>query len=258
MTVTLSSATGSSLIATSGGGVTVSGSGTNTLSLSGTVADINAFLASGSRPTFTASADFNGSTWITMLTSDNGGGTSGPVRTDRDVIAVSVSAAADAINNSVTTNEETPVTFAPLANDTYSGSRTITAINGTAITAGGSTVAVTGGNVGLDATGQLDTATAVEAGGNANGTAGTNPTGNVLTNDTDVDAGDTKTVSGVVAGTSASASGSVGTGVTGSFGSINIAADGAYTYTVDNTNATVQAFETTGQHAKRCLYLHDA
>ncbi len=50
-----------------------------------------------------------------------------------------------------------------------------------------------------------DTATAVEAGGVANGTAGTNPTGNVLTNDTDVDAGDTKTVSGVVAGPSASA-----------------------------------------------------
>ncbi len=51
-----------------------------------------------------------------------------------------------------------------------------------------------------------DTATAVEAGGTSNGTAGTNPTGNVLTNDTDVDASDTKTVSGVAAGTVASAS----------------------------------------------------
>ena len=89
-----------------------------------------------------------------------------------------------------------------------------------------------------------DSATAVEAGGLNNGTAGSNPTGNVLTNDTDIDAGDTKTVSGVVAGTSAIASGSVGTGVTGSFGSINIAANGSYTYTVDNTNATVQALRT--------------
>ncbi|HBJ36030.1 MAG TPA: hypothetical protein DDZ51_15035, partial [Planctomycetaceae bacterium] len=38
-----------------------------------------------------------------------------------------------------------------------------------------------------------DTAIAVEAGGTANSIAGTNPTGNVLTNDTDPDAGDTKT-----------------------------------------------------------------
>jgi hypothetical protein len=40
-----------------------------------------------------------------------------------------------------------------------------------------------------------DTNTAVEAGGVTNGTAGTNPTGNVLTNDTDVDSnanGETK------------------------------------------------------------------
>ena len=92
-----------------------------------------------------------------------------------------------------------------------------------------------------------DTATAVEAGGTANGTAGTNPTGNVLTYDTDFDTGDTKTVSGVVAGTSASASGSVGASVTGTYGSINIAADGTYTYTVDNSNAAVQALRLSSQ-----------
>ena len=90
-----------------------------------------------------------------------------------------------------------------------------------------------------------DAVTAVEAGGTANGTAGTNPTGNVLTNDTDVDSGDTKAVSGVAAGTSASASGSVGAAVTGTYGSINIAADGSYTYTVDNNNAEVQALRST-------------
>ena len=89
-----------------------------------------------------------------------------------------------------------------------------------------------------------DTATAVEAGGTNNGTAGTNPTGNVLTNDTDVDAGDTRTVTGVAAGTVASASANVATNVTGSFGSINIAANGSYTYTVDNNNAAVQSLRT--------------
>ncbi len=90
-----------------------------------------------------------------------------------------------------------------------------------------------------------DAATAVEAGGVSNGTAGTNPTGNVLTNDTDVDTGDTKTVTGVAAGTQSSTSGSVATSVTGSYGSITIAANGSYTYTVDNSNTTVQALRTT-------------
>jgi hypothetical protein len=44
----------------------------------------------------------------------------------------------------------------------------------------------------------------VEAGGLANGTAGSNATGNVITNDTDVDSrrvnGETRVVSGVAAG----------------------------------------------------------
>ncbi len=93
----------------------------------------------------------------------------------------------------------------------------------------------------------VDTIIATEAGGVSNGTAGTNPSGNVLTNDTDVDAGDTKTVSGVVAGSAASASGFVGASVTGTYGAITIAADGSYTYTVDNNNSTVQALRTSGQ-----------
>ncbi len=84
----------------------------------------------------------------------------------------------------------------------------------------------------------------------SNGTAGTNPTGNVLTNDTDPDSsgnGETKTVSGVVAGTAGSAVGNVASSVTGTYGSITIAANGSYTYTVDNSNATVQALRTNGQ-----------
>ncbi len=110
------------------------------------------------------------------------------------------------------------------------------------------TVTIQGAN---DApTAVADTATAVEAGGVGNGTAGTNPTGNVLTNDTDPDSvgnGETKTVTGILAGTQASATGNVASSVTGTYGSINIAANGAYTYTVDNTNATVQALRTSGQ-----------
>ncbi len=91
-----------------------------------------------------------------------------------------------------------------------------------------------------------DSNIAVEAGGVSNGTAGSNPTGNVLTNDTDIDAGDTKTVSGVVAGTAANASGSVGAIVAGNYGSLTLAANGSYTYSVDNSNSAVQALLTSG------------
>jgi VCBS repeat-containing protein len=52
-------------------------------------------------------------------------------------------------------------------------------------------------------------------------------------------------VVGVAAGTVGSASGSVGSSVTGMYGSINISSTGAYTYTVDNNNAAVQALRMT-------------
>jgi trimeric autotransporter adhesin len=85
--------------------------------------------------------------------------------------------------------------------------------------------------------GVADTATAAEASGTGNGTAGTNPTGNVLTNDTDVDSGDTKTVSALAGGT-------VGVGLAGTYGSLTLNSNGAYTYTVNNADATVQALRT--------------
>ena len=92
----------------------------------------------------------------------------------------------------------------------------------------------------------VDMDTAVEAGGVANGTVGTNPTGNVLTNDI---APNGETVIGVQAGVVGSASGSVGTSVTGSFGSLILNSNGSYTYTVDNSNTTVQALRVSGDHA---------
>jgi large repetitive protein len=86
-----------------------------------------------------------------------------------------------------------------------------------------------------------DTATAVEAGGVNNTTAGTNPSGNVLTNDTDVDSGDTKSVSAITGITV----GAVGGNTTGSYGTLVLNADGSYAYTVDNSNAAVQALRLT-------------
>jgi len=94
-----------------------------------------------------------------------------------------------------------------------------------------------------------DTPTAVEAGGTANGTAGTDPSGNVLTNDTDVDSvanGETKTVQGVAVGNQAGPlSTNVGVGLSGAgaanYGTLTIMADGSFTYVVNQTNATIEA-----------------
>ena len=96
-----------------------------------------------------------------------------------------------------------------------------------------------------------DTATAVEAGGIANGTAGNDPTGNVLINDTDVDTvayGETKTVTTVRTGTEAGSgtAGTVGVALNGSYGRLTLNADGSYQYVVDNANAAVQALRTSG------------
>ncbi|MFI3155837.1 MAG: VCBS domain-containing protein, partial [Methylococcaceae bacterium] len=98
------------------------------------------------------------------------------------------------------------------------------------------TVTVQGAN---DApVGVNDSTTAIEAGGTGNATAGTNPIGNVLSNDTDVDTGDSKTVTALTGGT-------VGSAKTGSYGSLTLATNGSYTYTVDNSNSTVQALKGT-------------
>ena len=60
--------------------------------------------------------------------------------------------------------------------------------------------------------------------------------GNVLTNDSDVDTGDTKTVS-LVNGSLAN----VGAAVTGIYGSVTINANGSYTYSLNNADPDTQA-----------------
>ena len=83
-----------------------------------------------------------------------------------------------------------------------------------------------------------DTANATEKGGVANGSGGSPATGNVLTNDTDPDAGDTKTVTAVSFG---AVTGTLGTALAGAHGSLVLNASGAFTYTVNETDAAVQA-----------------
>ncbi|MBW9052600.1 DUF4082 domain-containing protein [Rhizobium mesosinicum] len=83
-----------------------------------------------------------------------------------------------------------------------------------------------------------DAGDATEKGGVANGSGGVAASGNVLTNDTDPDAGDTKTVTAVTFG---STSGTLGSALNGAYGSLVLSASGAYSYAVNETNATVQA-----------------
>lgn len=91
---------------------------------------------------------------------------------------------------------------------------------------------------------QNDANTAIEAGGLNNATPGVNPSGNVLTNDSDVDRnGETLTVVDVRQGTSV---GVIGSGLAGAFGTLTLGSDGNYTYVLDNNNPQLQALRTNG------------
>ncbi|MEC4720530.1 Ig-like domain-containing protein [Noviherbaspirillum sp. CPCC 100848] len=87
------------------------------------------------------------------------------------------------------------------------------------------------------------TATAVEAGGVANATAGSDAAGNLITSfASDPDAGDTLTLASVSsAAESKVIAGSGSTSIQGIYGTLTIAANGGYTYQVSNTAAVAQA-----------------
>ncbi|MGJ7509249.1 VCBS domain-containing protein [Variovorax sp. GT1P44] len=90
-----------------------------------------------------------------------------------------------------------------------------------------------------------DVAFATEAGGTANGTPGVDPTGNLVANDTDVDAGDTRTLTGIRVGPESERTDFVAVAaahaINGTYGTLTVAANGAYSYQVDNSLAAVQA-----------------
>ena len=127
-------------------GVTVSGNGTGSVQVTGTAAAINAAL---NGTTFTNTADYNGAATLTVTTSDG-------AATDIDSVALTVAAVADISDDSASTNEDSAVAISVLANDSFeSAGRTITEVNGSAITAGGAAVAVANGTVTLNVAGQL-------------------------------------------------------------------------------------------------------
>ncbi|MFT4889060.1 MAG: VCBS repeat-containing protein, partial [Pseudohongiellaceae bacterium] len=100
-------------------------------------------------------------------------------------------------------------------------------------------------NVNSAPTAVSDTSTAVEASGASNATTGTNPTGNVLTNDTDPDSSDGKTVLNAKSAAASDTSVGTNTSIVGVYGTLVISTNGSYTYTVNNSNAAVEALRTT-------------
>ncbi|WP_461602388.1 VCBS domain-containing protein [Aeromonas rivipollensis] len=105
------------------------------------------------------------------------------------------------------------------------------------------TITIQGANDAPVAT--ADTATAIEAGGLNNGLLGTDPTGNLLTNDTDPDRnGEQLTVTGVSTGAT---SGVIGSGLNGLYGTLTLNADGSYQYLIDNDNPEVEALRLASQ-----------
>ncbi|SDD53957.1 hypothetical protein SAMN05444678_11563 [Sphingomonas sp. YR710] len=136
--LTITAINGTAITATTP--VTVAGVGSFALNANGTL-------------TFTPAANFNGSPTFTYTVADPSGATS----TVTDTVNVTaVNDAPVAVNDAVTTAEDTPITFDPRTNDTDvdGPSKIITQINGTAITAT-APVTVTGGVVSLNANGTL-------------------------------------------------------------------------------------------------------
>ncbi|MGY3104443.1 VCBS repeat-containing protein [Bradyrhizobium sp. LM6.9] len=100
-----------------------------------------------------------------------------------------------------------------------------------------------------------DGADAIEKGGANNSTGGSPAIGNVLTNDIDPDSGDTKTVTAFSFG---STNAIFNTPLAGAHGTLLLSASGAFTYTVNENDAAVQALRQSSKNAERCLQLYDA
>ena len=119
----------------------------------------------------------------------------------------------------------------------------------------GSAPAVSTFNLTVTPENEAPTAVADTNAGDAVTEAGVNPgntpfagdssaTGNVLANDTDPDAGDSKTVQGVQAGSVAGPlAAGVGSSIAGTYGSLSLAADGTWTYSLNNADPDTQALQ---------------
>ncbi|MBP8135045.1 MAG: tandem-95 repeat protein, partial [Rhodoferax sp.] len=100
LTTTISVANGT-LIATAFAGATITNNGTGTITISGVAADINGALNGLS---FAPTADYNGTAILNVLTSDG-------TLSDSNNITITVTPVADTVADTVSTNEDTAITF---------------------------------------------------------------------------------------------------------------------------------------------------
>ncbi|MGE8616178.1 MAG: tandem-95 repeat protein, partial [Achromobacter spanius] len=137
----------------------------------GAVSDSSAVLlanSANSRVYFRPTADYNGTATLTIRAWDQTSGTNGATAdttanggttaysTATGSVGITVTAIGDIVANTATTAEETAVVINVLGNDTFENSgRAVTAINGTAITAGGPAVSVANGSVVLNVDGTI-------------------------------------------------------------------------------------------------------
>ena len=133
-TVTLGVTNGT--LTVSGGSATISGSGTNTVTLTGTKAAVNATLAA--TVSFVPTGNFNGNAQLTMSTND---GSLGDAKTDSDTVTITVNSVNDApvVTPSTTARSYAENAGAIQANDTLTLSDADTA------NLSGATVQITSG-----------------------------------------------------------------------------------------------------------------
>ena len=92
-----------------------------------------------------------------------------------------------------------------------------------------------------------DIGSASEGGGVANASGGSNATGNVLANDADPE-NDPLSVTAIRLGNveGSGSAGTVGSALTGTYGTLTLNANGSYTYVINETNTAVQALNVGG------------
>ncbi|GGK09086.1 hypothetical protein GCM10009304_39030 [Pseudomonas matsuisoli] len=138
LSVTLNTANGTLLLAQTAG-LTVSGNGTGSVTLSGSISNLNNAL---NGLAFTPVADYNGAASISVTASD------GQAAVQTTTIGMTITPVADGVADSISTGPLRPVTFNPLANDNFENANaTVTAVsqgaNGVVLLGLGNTITYT-------------------------------------------------------------------------------------------------------------------
>ena len=162
LTFTLTAPTASgTFAATTGGGVTVSGGGTRVLGLSGSAANLNAFLVAG--VSYSTATNLVAAVDVDVSVSDGGGTGSGGTQSDSATVPTSVTAVNDAptltglaTSVAVTEDAATPVSNPSVVVsdvDSASGSLKVTLVAGSGAVGSGTFTATTGGGVSVAGSG---------------------------------------------------------------------------------------------------------